>query len=109
MAAARQRQQEESTGQRILMQLGFSDEASQVICNQAGIVVASELINLEKKDIDDILKIVQQSATPHMVVNFLAQRQLSDMSYWVQCQKRLNLSISLNEFTLEIRQPECNQ
>jgi hypothetical protein len=40
---------------------------------QAGITQASDLTNLEKKDVDDILKIVQQSTTPPMVVNFLSQ------------------------------------
>jgi hypothetical protein len=57
-AAARARQQEEAAFQRILIRLGLSEAAVQGIHIQTGITVTTDLANLEKKDIDDILKIV---------------------------------------------------
>lgn len=70
------------TFQDLLIRFGFNQEArTAIIAN--GLTINQDLIGLNDKDIDNIMKIVRTSRTPPMIVPYIAQKKLTVLAYWV--------------------------
>ena len=66
--------------QAALTRLGFAQPAIATL-DANGLTGVRDLINLTKKDVEQLLKIVRASPPP-VVVPFLAQKRLNIFCYW---------------------------
>jgi hypothetical protein len=77
----------------------FSAEAIQAIVSN-GLTATESLIGLTSKDIENVMTIVRKSVPP-IVVNYISQKRLTIMAYWVNRRHRLAESIETLLFTQE--------
>ena len=77
----------------------FSAEAIQAIVSN-GLTATESLIGLTSKDIENVMTIVRKSVPP-IVVNYISQKRLTIMAYWVNRHHRLAESIETLLFTQE--------
>jgi hypothetical protein len=82
----------------LLHRLGIDQAVSQAI-NANGFTTTNDLIGVDDKDIDNLLKIISTSTTPHTLVPYIAQKRLYTLFYWVNCRHHLEESISAADFT----------
>jgi hypothetical protein len=66
----------------LLQRLGISTAISQLI-NDAGFTTTSDLIGVDNKDIENLLKIIRTCATPLTLVPYVSQKRLNTLCYWV--------------------------
>ncbi len=86
-----------------LTRFGFPQAAAIGILNN-GLLSTNDLIGLEIKDIENIVKIVRSATTPPTLVPYMAQRRLEIMCYWVNRRHRLQEPINadlFNQMTIE--------
>jgi hypothetical protein len=76
------------TFQAVLQRIGFGPAAITALENN-GLDSVHDLINLDAKDIEQLLKIVR-AGPPAVVVPFLAQKRLNIFCFWATKRNRLN-------------------
>ncbi len=81
-----------------LQHFGFTQPAMNSLI-ASGLTSSQDLIGIDAKDIENIMKIVRASTVPPMLVPYMAQKRLDIMCYWVNQRHRLQESIDANEFT----------
>ncbi len=89
--------------QAALTRIGLNADSSAAL-NANGITAVQDLINLDSKDIEQILKIIR-TGPPPVPVPYLAQKRLGIFSYWATRQNRLGEPIDAALFTI----PAMNQ
>jgi len=85
-----------------LTRIGFNAQAVASL-NANGLTLVPDLINLNEKDIAQVLKIVR-AGPPALVVPYLAQKKLEIFCFWASRQNRLNEPLDPALFT----QPAIN-
>jgi hypothetical protein len=81
----------------LLTRIGFTQPA--IVAMEAnGITSPQDLVNLDKKDIEQILKIIR-TGPPPVVVPYLAQKKLNTYCYWATRRNRLQEPIEAALFT----------
>jgi len=84
--------------QAALTRIGFNaDSSAALIAN--GITGIRDLINLDSKDIEQILKIIQ-TGPPPIAVPYLAQKCLNIFCYWATRRNRLNEALDSALYTI---------
>jgi hypothetical protein len=94
------RRREEGDFQAALAHFGFTQPAILAIVAN-GLTISNDLIGIETKDIENIMKILRTSTVPPMMVPYMAQKRLNTLCYWVNRRHRLLESIDIIEFTPE--------
>ena len=94
------RMQAQADFQQALSTYGFSQPAILAIVAN-GLTNSQDLVSIESKDIENIMKIVRARTVPPMLVPYMAQKRLNILCYWVNRRHRLMESIDINEFTPE--------
>ena len=85
--------------QATLQRIGFSQAATLAIANN-GITTAQDLIGLDDKDVEQILKIVR-TGPPPVPAPYIAQKHLNIMCYWATRRSRLNEAIEPGLFNAQ--------
>jgi hypothetical protein len=85
--------------QAALQRIGFSQPATAAITAN-GIHTAQDLIGLDDKDIEQILKIICLGPPP-ILVPYIAQKRLNTMCYWATRRNRLNEAIDPGLFNAQ--------
>ncbi len=84
----------------VLTHLGFAPGVIQTI-NDNGFNTTADLIGVDEKDVENLLKIIRSSTTPPTLVPYMAQKRLNTLCYWVNRRHRLQESIHARDFTPE--------
>jgi hypothetical protein len=83
--------------QAALARIGFQPPAIAAL-DANGVTGVRDLINLNEKDVEQLLKIIR-TGPPPVTVPFLAQKRLNIFCYWVTKRNRLNEPIDAPLFT----------
>jgi hypothetical protein len=86
--------------QAVLQRLGCPPTAIQAI-NANGITTTQDLIGINDKDVENILKIIRTSQPP-VLVPYIAQKRINTLCYWVNRRTRLNEPIDAVLFTQQM-------
>jgi hypothetical protein len=86
--------------QQALIRLGFNQESSAVLTAN-GLTTTQDLIDLEEKDIEQILKIIR-TGPPPIAVPYLAQKHLNTFCFWAKRRYRLGEPIGAALFTPQV-------
>jgi hypothetical protein len=85
----------------VLANFQFSLQAINAILAN-GVISVNSLIGLNPKDIENIMTIVRKSLPPIMV-NYISQKKLSILTYWVNRKHRPAETINLAAFTQTVQ------
>jgi hypothetical protein len=82
--------------QAVLTCMGFTNPTINALAAN-GINTTQDLIGLNEKDVEQILKIIR-TGPPPMVVPYIAQKRLNIFSYWVSWRHQLDKNTDAGEY-----------